>query len=365
MDTLYRSSCFHGADAKTAHDQPGTRPAECEDTPTISSGFQGPPGDRHEAPPTIDLGDRLVTPAKATTNSAGEPVPLHHALAIWTDGSMASHTQMVRGKAERFAEVRSTCTDHSPDRKTCPNCKKAKLDLDSAKRRGIGHCYTGHFVFRHRFGLVALNQMVPLDFDGMDVPEEDRDRIASLPYFVGSRVSGSGRGLHALFYVDSLPEWDGLWPPAQFVTASRVMGSEARRAAYQSAGEANPQWLQRIDELSEAYNRAWRRLVEQVRVDLGLRATADESAKDVGRLLYDSHDDDAKFNLRPESLPGPPEAEAAPLSDLVNAALHALNSIQPPIDTSNWTKLVFNCKATRSAGAGRGGVVKKGRPVRA
>ena len=336
MPVLYRSSHHHGEQAETAHDQPSTRPAECEDTPTISSSFQVPSDDRHEAAPTIDLGDRLVTPSTARGNETETPVPLHHALATWSDGSMASHTQMVREKARQYSDVRLTCTDHSPARKTCPTCRGAKQLLDKAKKRGRGHCYAGNFIFRHRFGLVELSKAVALDFDELDEPEEIRDLLATLPYFIASRISVSGRGVHALAYVPSLPDWDGLRPPDEFVAASQVVGTDARRAAYQCAMATHPQWVQRIDQLQDAYRRGWHQAVEQVRIELGLLATVDEKARDVARLLYDSHDEDAKVNLCPAPLT---------VADLVNAALHALSSIHPPADTPQWMKIVYNCKA--------------------
>ena len=345
MEPVYRSLRPDGEDAETHRDQPNIQQSRDDDTPTISSGLADSAGERHEAPPTTDIRDRLVTPATARHNSTGQPVPLHLALATWSDGSMASHTRVVREKAQRFADVRSTCTDHPDDRKTCPNCKQAKSALDSAKRRGGGHLYTGHFVFRHRYGLVALSEVVPIDFDGMDEPEKDRDRLATLTYCVGSRVSVSGTGVHALVYADSIPEWDGHWPPQEFVAASRIIDRTARTAAYQCAAEAHPQWVQRIDELSAAYSRAWHRAVNQVRIDLGMLATADEKAKDLGRLLYDCHDDDAKINLCPCPLPAPPETEGTPPPDLVNAALHALKTIHPPADASQWMRLVYHCKA--------------------
>ena len=339
--TVYRNPRPDEEDAETPHQGPNT--PNCP-----QCGNDHTPNESHEAQPKIDLidiGDRLVTPATARTNWTSEPVPLRDALATWSDGSMASHSRVVREKAQRFADVRSTCTDHPSERQTCPNCKQAKANLDSAKRRGGGHCYTGHFVFRHRYGLVAFSGVIPLDFDHLDDPEIARDRIASFRYSVGGRVSVSGTGVHALVYSDSLPDWDGLYPPAQFVAASRIKGKEARISAYQAAADSHPHWIQRIDHFCDEYTRAWHRAVKQVRTDLGLVATADEKAKDLARLLYDCHDADAKTNLRPVPLPSFLESKGAPPPDLVSAALHALISIHPPADTSQWTRLVYHCKA--------------------
>ena len=67
--------------------------------------------------------------------------------------------------------------------------------------------------------------------------------------------------------------------------------------------------------------------MEQVRRDSNLMATADAQAKDVARLLFDSHDADARVNLAVEPLLGDRD------SDLVNRARHALASIQPPSET--------------------------------
>ena len=343
--TVYRNPRPDGEDAETPHQGPNTRQSGDDDTPAMPSGLADSADESHEAPPTIDFRDRLVTPATARRNSTGEPVPLHRALATWSDGTMYSHTQIVREKVKRFTDARSTCTDHPADRKTCPNCKQAKGDLDSAKRRGGGHLYTGHFTFRHRYGLVAFSGVIPLDFDHLDDPEKERDQIATLPYIEGSRVSVSGTGVHALVCSDSLPDWDGLYPPEQFVAASQVVDRDARRAAYQSAAEAHPQWVWRIDHFCEEYTRAWHRAVKQVRMDLGLFATADDRAKDLARLLYDCHDADARINLRPVPLPSFLESEGAPPPDLVSAALHALISIHPPADTSQWMRLVYHCKA--------------------
>ena len=163
-----------------------------------------------------------------------------------------------------------------------------QTEPDRAKSKGPGHCYAGHFAFRHRYGLVALSRVVPLDFDGLDDPAGVRDSLASLPYCIGSRVSVSGRGVHVLVWVDSLPEWDGLRPPGDFLDASRAGGGDARRAAYERAAAAHPQWVRRTEGLGEAYRRAWSQAVEQVRRDSNLMATADAQAKDVARLLFDS-----------------------------------------------------------------------------
>ena len=345
MEPVYRSLRPDGEDAETHRDQPNIQQSRDDDTPTISSGLADSADERHDAPPPTDIRDRLVTPATARHNSTGQPVPLHLALATWSDGSMASHTRVVREKAQRFADVRSTCTDHPSELRTCPNCKQAKANLDSAKRRGGGHLYTGHFAFRHRYGLVAFSGVIPLDFDHLDDPEIARDRIASLRYSVGGRVSVSGTGVHALVYSDSLPYWDGLHPPEQFVAASRIKDKEARISAYQAAADTHPHWIQRIDHFCEEYTRAWHRAVKQVRTDLALVATADERAKDLVRLLYDCHDADVRINLHPVPLPSSLEAAGAPPPDLVSAALHALMSIHPPADTSQWMRLVYHCKA--------------------
>ncbi len=341
--SLYPSSNPHGDDAEAPHDQLSNLQAEDEGALTIPSGVADSAEERHEAPP---IGERLVSPATAKNNQTGEPVRLRDALAAWSDGSMASHSQFVREKTRHYANVLSTCTDHDPDRKTCPNCKKARGELDAAKRRGNGHCYAGQFSFRHQYGLVALSQVVPLDYDGVNDPQEVRDSIAELPYCIGSRVSVSGRGVHALVHVASLPEWDGLQPPGAFVNASRAKDRAAREAAYLAAAEAHPQWVVRTAELREAYVLGWHRAVERVRMDLGLSATVDEKARDIARLLYDSHDNDAKINLDAITIPEFREVDAAPPSaDLVGAALHALNSIHPPSDTNRWMALVYHCKA--------------------
>ena len=308
-------------------------------TETASARIDSLDSSGKSAGPLIDTGDRLVTPATASSNRAAAPVTLRDALAAWSDGSLAAHTQAVREAAKGYAGVRLTCADHPPGRKTCSHCRDAKKLLDRAKSKGPGHCYAGHFAFRHRYGLVALSRVVPLDFDGLDDPAGVRDSLASLPYSIGSRVSVSGRGVHALVWVDSLPEWDGLRPPGDFLDASRAGGGDARRAAYERAAAAHPQWVRRTEGLGGAYRRAWSRAVEQVRRDSNLMATADAQAKDVARLLFDSHDSDARVQIAVEPLLGDRD------SDLANRARHALASIQPPSETARWMGLVYNCRS--------------------
>ena len=182
--------------------------------------IDSPDSGGESAAPLIDTGDRRVTPATASSNRAAAPVTLRDALAAWSDGSLAAHTQAVREQAKGYAGVRLTCADHPPGRKTCSHCRDAKKVLDWAKSRGPGHCYAGHFAFRHRYGLVALSRVVPLDFDGLDDPAGVRDSLASLPYCIGSRVSVSGRG-------GARPGLGGLsagmgWTPA----SRRLLGSQ-------------------------------------------------------------------------------------------------------------------------------------------
>ncbi len=180
----------------------------------------------------------------------------------------------------------------------------------------------------------------------MDNPTDVRDRIAELPYCVGSSLSMTGKGVHALAYAAWLPDWDGLRPPEQFVAASRTGGRKARQAAYEAAAADLPQWAHRIADLCRLYGLAWHHAIKQIREDVGLTATADRTAKDVTRLFFDAHDDQAKVNLFPESLPNLPKTRGCSRSvSHVDAARHALKHIHTPSDTKQWMRLVYNCKA--------------------
>ena len=294
---------------------------------------------------TPGIGGQLVTPATAFGNSVEGPVTLQNALYSWSDGSLATHTERVRKVAAQYTFIRSRCPDHPADAKTCPNCRAAKTKLDRAKKKGTGHCYAGEFAFRHRFGLVRLSKIILFDYDGLDDTEAVRDLFAELPYCLGSRRSVTGRGVHAFVYAAWLPEWDGLQPPEQVLAASRTSSND-RQAAYRTAAANHPEWVRRVDELCGLYGQAWDQAVNQVGKDLGLTVTIDASAKDVARLLYDSHDDHAMVNLFPETLPKPHIVWSVSHSEgLICAALHALRHIHPPSDTNHWMGVVYNCRA--------------------
>ena len=267
-------------------------------------------------------------------------------LSTWSNGTLRGRSNRTRDAAREVEEIRAQCPDHPPKKFCCSHCEGATRALDEAKKGSRGHCYAGEFRFRHRFGLVALSKIVPLDFDHVDDAEAVRDALAGLPYCAASQVSLSGLGVHALLYVDWLPDWDGLIPPEDFIAASKKINSDDRKTAYDSAAKNNPQWVRRIEGLCLAYVAAWAHAVELVRADSGLSATADAQAKDVTRLFYDAHDDGARINGSPASMPQMVPAANAPASQSqVDAARHALQYINPPDDTNEWMELMFQCRA--------------------
>ena len=320
-------------------DKEDVRQEAAVDSPTFGASSSEP------QPITVIQG-LTVTPATTLNNFCRSPVSLVEALSTWSNGTLKDHSNRVLDAARELKEIRAQCTDHSPQKVSCSNCREAGKELNRAKLRSKGHCYAGQFQFRHRFGLVALSKIVPLDFDHVDDAEAVRDDLAGLEYCVASRVSLSGRGVHALVYADWLPAWDGLCPPEEFIAASKKTKSEDRKTAYDSAAENDPKWVRRIKTLCSAYGAAWAHAVELVRADLGLSAKADAQAKDVTRLLYDAHDDGARINGSPASMPQVVPAGNAPASQSqVDAARHALQYINPPDDTNEWMELMFQCRA--------------------
>ena len=73
--TVYRNPRPDGEDAETPHQGPNTRQSGDDDTPAMPSGLADSADESHEAPPTIDFRDRLVTPATARRNSTWGTCP--------------------------------------------------------------------------------------------------------------------------------------------------------------------------------------------------------------------------------------------------------------------------------------------------